>query len=125
MGNTPSTTNWNAKPFLGKLAEKDMLVVCRCYACRRVRTYLAADLAQYFHPKALVGELWSRCPACGAGSSNWRERYRHPTTDDVISGTVIRKLKGFKQSAVWADERYEAPATPEPDEKPKTWEGLL
>jgi len=124
MGNTPSTTNEQAKPHLHKLAAANMLVTAKCYVCRRGRTYLAADLIAYgFHPNAQVGELWAGCPNCGATSS-WRERYRHASSADVLNRTVIRKLVGFKTTAVWRDEPYEAPARVDPGAD-KSWKGLI
>lgn len=123
MGNSPST-HQSALPFLGKLAEVGMIVECGCYGCRRRQTYLAADLAAYIGPQAVVGELWSACPHCGTGA-NWWERYRHPSNADVVNGTIIRKLVGFRSTAVWRDEPYSAPG-PKPDpDAPKQWRGLL
>lgn len=122
MSNTPSTTNWSARPFLGRLAEVGMLVYCGCYGCRRWKTYLASDLVEYFHPQAEVGSLFSGCPYCKT-SANWKEGYRHATNDDVINGTIIRKLKGWKKAPVWANERYQAPTKPEP-ELPQFWKGF-
>ncbi|OAM73043.1 hypothetical protein [Devosia elaeis] len=118
MSNSPSTY-WGARPTLGKLAAAGMLVYCRCYGCRRTRTYLASDLAEYLHPSHVVGELFVGCPYCGS-SANWRERYRYPSTDDVLNGTIIRKLKGWRKSAIWADEPYNAPGLIGPVAPPGT-----
>lgn len=104
-----------------------MLVECGCYGCRRRQTYLAADLVEYFHPQAEVGDLWPQgCPHCKTGAS-WWESYRYPTNDDVVNRTIIRKLKGWEKSAIWASEPYEAP---KPKEEPRPdglvpWEGFL
>lgn len=101
-----------------------MLVYCGCYGCRKWRTYLASDLAEYFGPQAEVGELWSGCRYCKTGF-NWRESYRYPNSDDAINGTVIRRLKGWRRIAIWEDEKYSAPE-PKPDPNaPKQWRGLL
>ena len=121
MGNTPSTSNWNARPLLERLAKAGMLVECGCYGCRRKQTYLASDLAAYLSPQAEVGSLWSACPYCKSGA-NWWERYRYPTNDDVVNRTIIRKLKGWETTAIWASEPYEAPKPPEP-ELPSFWSG--
>ena len=81
MGMNPSSA-WGARPTLERVAAAGMLVVCKCYGCRKTRTYLASDLAQYFGSHMVVGELFGRCPDCQFGG-NWRERYRYPTSTDV------------------------------------------
>lgn len=106
MSNSPSTY-WGSRPTLDKIAAGGMLIYCRCYVCRKVRTYLASDLLQYFGPSRIVGELFGQCPQCGS-TANWRERYRYPTNHDVLNGLIIRKLKGFRMTAVWADEPFQA-----------------
>lgn len=105
MSNSPSTY-WGARPTLDRIAAGGMLVCCRCLACRKVRTYLASDLVHYLGAHVVVGELFNGCPSCGS-RVNWRERYRYPSTDDVLNGLIIRKLKGFRQVAVWADEPFQ------------------
>ncbi|MCW5722848.1 MAG: hypothetical protein KIS86_17080 [Devosia sp.] len=120
MSNSPST-HWGAQPFLGKLGNAGMLVYCKCYGCRKSRTYLASDLAKCFGANRVVGEIFGRCPYCDFGG-NWSERYRYPSHDDVINRTVIRRFKGWKHTAIWADEEYSAPEPPE--EKPSgMWGG--
>lgn len=107
MSNSPSTY-WSARPTLDKLAAAGMLVICKCYGCRKTRTYLASDLAKFVGPSLVVGEIFGRCPDCDFGG-NWRERYRYPNNDDVRNRTIIRRLKGWRRTAIWADEPYEAP----------------
>lgn len=106
MSNSPST-HFGARPTLERIAAGGMLVTCRCWACHQARTYLASDLVQYFGPHMVVGQLFGRCPRCGS-VDNWRERYRYPTSEDVVNGLIIRKLKGFRTTAVWADEPFRA-----------------
>lgn len=85
-----------------------MLVYCRCYGCRKTRTYLARDLEELYGSHVVVGQIFGRCPQCGF-DGNWRERYRYPNMDDVLNRTIIRRFKGWRKTALWADEPYEAP----------------
>lgn len=103
MSNSPSTY-WGKKPFLENIAKQGMLVQCGCRVCRRMRTYLASDLAEFMGGRQIVGRLFNGCPYCGA-SHSWYERYRHPNNDDV-GNTIIHRLKGWRQTAIWADEFY-------------------
>lgn len=74
---------------------------------------------------AQVGDLFGGCPYCKSGA-NWWERYRYPTNDDVVNRTIIRKLKGWETTAIWASEPYEAPK-PKEESPPGLvpWEGFL
>lgn len=62
MGNTPSTSNWNARPFLERLAKVGMLVECGCYGCRRKQTYLASDLVEFKGGQAQVAIMYLTNP---------------------------------------------------------------
>lgn len=107
MPKTPST-GWAHQPFLWKVANAGMLIECRCRRCERLRTYLAADLIGIFHPSAVVGELWGRCPRCGF-SECWSEQERYAISADV-GHTLIRRPSGFRKIQLWRNDYYGPPA---------------
>ncbi|KFL31497.1 hypothetical protein JP75_08145 [Devosia riboflavina] len=108
MPKTPST-GFAHQAFLYAVANAGMLVRCECKACKRVRHYLASDLVHVFGGRAVVGELWGRCPKCGT-TFRWIEQERYPTSDDV-GHTLIRRPNGFRYIMQWVDEHYGPPAT--------------
>lgn len=107
MPKTPST-GFAHQPFLYAIANAGMLVRCYCGACRRARYYLATDLIEIFGGRAVVGELWRRCPKCGS-TFRWSETERYPNSDDV-GHTIIRRPTGYRSVLQWEDEFYGPPA---------------
>lgn len=82
--------------------------MCTCRHCQRTVHYLASDLAPIYGEMRHIGEIWGACPRCGR-ADGWRERERHPTSDDY--GTLkIRRPAGFRQIRQWKTEWYEPPA---------------
>jgi hypothetical protein len=116
-------TGFAAYPRLGDCAKANMLIVCSCRQCRRTVTYLAADLLDYFRgldqsraergfrPYArpltelrIVGELWRKCPRCGA-TREWSETERYAKDEDV-GHTMIRRPNGFRMVQIWRNEWF-------------------
>lgn len=107
MTNSPRS-QMNYRPRIGQAAADGLLIVCKCYVCRRSRAYLATDLVQAYHPEIFIDDLFGgNCPRCGS-SHNWRVKQRFPSNADVGMLTV-RRLTGIRQTPLWRDELYSAP----------------
>lgn len=110
MTNSPRS-QMNYRPRIGQASADGLLIVCKCYVCRRSRAYLATDLVKVYHPEIFIDDIFGgKCPRCGSGH-NWRVKQRFPSDADVGMLTV-RRLTGVRTTPLWRDELYSAPEKP-------------